>query len=81
MLCILFWNRKFSGRIRFLLSFLYIFIRYLIDNAAEVQIQSAVRGALDRLQAEADPPVRYDPDLKLWLYLHRSRSEQDWRKL
>ena len=31
-------------------------------------------GALDRLHQEADACVRYDPERKLWIYLHAQRT-------
>ena len=37
-----------------------------------------VSGALDRLHSQKDPCVRYDPDQKLWIYLHRRRKESDF---
>ena len=35
-------------------------------------------GALDRLHYEKDPCVRYDSPRKVWIYLHRGRSEEDF---
>ena len=31
-------------------------------------------GGLDRLSAEDDPSVRFDPSSKLWIYLHGKRT-------
>lgn len=31
-------------------------------------------GGLDRLSAEEDPSVRFDPSSKLWIYLHGKRT-------
>ena len=35
-------------------------------------------GALDRLHAEKDPCVKYDTTRKLWVYLHRVRSVEEF---
>jgi hypothetical protein len=37
-----------------------------------------VSGALDRLHYEKDPCVRYDAPRKVWIYLHRGRTEEDF---
>lgn len=37
-----------------------------------------VSGALDRLHYEKDPCVKYDIGRKLWIYLHRDRSEEEF---
>ena len=42
------------------------------------QLNNAVSGALDRLHYEKDPCVRYDSTRKVWIYLHRGRSEADF---
>ena len=42
------------------------------------QLNNAVSGALDRLHYEKDPCVRYDSTRKVWIYLHRGRSEEDF---
>ena len=42
------------------------------------QVTGVVSGALDRLHYERDPCVKYDPNRKLWIYLHRHREEQDF---
>ena len=42
------------------------------------QLNNAVSGALDRLHYEKDPCVRYDSARKVWIYLHRGRSEEDF---
>lgn len=38
-------------------------------------------GGLDRLSAEDDPCVRFDPTSKLWIYLHNKRtiSSPQWK--
>ena len=38
-------------------------------------------GALDRLHAEKDPCVKYDITRKLWVYLHRVRSVEEFGKI
>ncbi len=43
-----------------------------------MQLNNAVSGALDRLHYEKDPCVRYDGSRKVWIYLHRSRNEEDF---
>lgn len=42
------------------------------------QINTVVSGALDRLHSEKDPCVKYDVNSKLWIYLHRSRTEDEF---
>lgn len=39
-----------------------------------------VSGALDRLHYEKDPCVKYDIGRKLWIYLHRDRSQEEFGK-
>ncbi|KAJ1617593.1 hypothetical protein T492DRAFT_893425 [Pavlovales sp. CCMP2436] len=36
--------------------------------------QFVVSGALDRLHYEKDTCVKYEPERKLWIYLHRNRT-------
>ena len=50
--------------------------QYINSSASESHINAAVSGALDRLHYEKDPCVRFENSLKLWVYLHRYRSEQ-----
>lgn len=45
---------------------------------AEASLNSVVSGALDRLHYEADPCVKYDSARKVWIYLHRHRSESEF---
>lgn len=42
------------------------------------QIHTVVSGALDRLHYEKDPCVKYDVNRKLWIYLHRHRTEEEF---
>ena len=44
----------------------------------DLQLNNAVSGALDRLHYEKDPCVRYDAPRKVWIYLHRGRTEDDF---
>ncbi|KAL0229152.1 hypothetical protein GEMRC1_013772 [Eukaryota sp. GEM-RC1] len=45
-------------------------------KADEETAKNAVSGALDRLQGENDPCVKYDASNHLWLYLHYHRTEE-----
>ncbi|CAN7984586.1 unnamed protein product [Ixodes hexagonus] len=49
--------------------------------ASDQQIHTVVSGALDRLHYEKDPCVKYDVNRKLWIYLHRSRTEDEFEKI
>lgn len=49
--------------------------------ASDQQIHTVVSGALDRLHYEKDPCVKYDVNRKLWIYLHRSRTEEEFEKI
>ena len=48
--------------------------RYVVDGANDAQISTVASGALDRLQSETDPCVRYDSERKFWVYLHAQRD-------
>ena len=54
-----------------------------IENSFLVcmQIHTVVSGALDRLHYERDPCVKYDSNRKVWIYLHRNRSEEEFGNL
>lgn len=52
--------------------------QYLAPGVTDTQINTVVSGALDRLHYEKDPCVKYDVNRKLWIYLHRNRSEEDF---
>lgn len=60
-------------------------IRYLLtqDNFlyCMFKIHTVVSGALDRLHYERDPCVKYDSNRKVWIYLHRNRSEEEFGKI
>ena len=49
-------------------------------DARCAQEMARVAGALDRLHYEADPCCRYDPERKLWVYLHGDRSVESFAK-
>lgn len=49
------------------------------ENADMSQVSVVVNGALDRLQAEASPSVKFDSDNKLWTYLHRHYTIDDFK--
>jgi hypothetical protein len=55
--------------------------QYLLPRVSDQQINQVVSGALDRLHYEKDPCVKYDTNRKLWIYLHRNRTEQDFERL
>ena len=52
-----------------------------LSTGAEASLHSVVSGALDRLHYEADPCVKYDSGRKVWIYLHRHRSEAEFGRL
>ncbi|KAH7677953.1 nuclear factor related to kappa-B-binding protein [Dioscorea alata] len=52
--------------------------QYVVEDVNDVQVNQVVSGALDRLHYERDPCVQFDPDRKLWVYLHRDREEEDF---
>ncbi|KAI8481942.1 hypothetical protein Bbelb_403040 [Branchiostoma belcheri] len=54
---------------------------YLAKDATDSQINAVVSGALDRLHYEKDPCVKYDPIRKVWIYLHRNRTEEDFMRI
>lgn len=55
--------------------------QYLSENAQEGMLSSVVSGALDRLHYENDPSVKYDSKRKIWVYLHRGRSPEEFERL
>ena len=48
--------------------------QYIIENAPDDKLSNIVSGALDRLHYESDPCVKYDPEKKMWIYLHKNRG-------
>ncbi|CAI8024304.1 Nuclear factor related to kappa-B-binding protein [Geodia barretti] len=55
--------------------------QFIHEHVSDVQLNNAVSGALDRLHYEKDPCVRYDSTRKVWIYLHRGRSEEDFERI
>ncbi|ALC47119.1 CG11970 [Drosophila busckii] len=55
--------------------------QYINRLAAENVLQTIVSGALDRMHGGVDPCVRYDARRKIWIYLHRNRSESDFERM
>ena len=55
--------------------------QFLNPEASDSQIHTVVSGALDRLHAEKDPCVRFDSARKLWIYLHRNRSVEEFKRI
>lgn len=54
--------------------------QYIAAGVTDAQINTVVSGALDRLHYEKDPCVKYDVNRKLWIYLHRNRTGEDFGK-
>jgi nuclear factor related to kappa-B-binding protein len=54
--------------------------QYLAPVSQESYLHSVVSGALDRLHYETDPCVKYDTKRKIWIYLHRGRTEEEFGK-
>lgn len=55
--------------------------QFLAPDVTSAQVNTVVSGALDRLHYEKDPCVKYDIGRKLWIYLHRSRSQEEFEKI
>lgn len=55
--------------------------QYIAPGTSDVVIQSIVSGALDRMHTEHDPCIKYDTKRKLWIYVHRNRTENDFERL
>ncbi|XP_053665178.1 mucin-12 [Anopheles marshallii] len=55
--------------------------QYISSTAAENVLQTIVSGALDRMHTERDPCVKYDAKRKIWIYLHRNRTKQEFERL
>uniref|UniRef100_A0A665UUY1 DEUBAD domain-containing protein n=1 Tax=Echeneis naucrates TaxID=173247 RepID=A0A665UUY1_ECHNA len=54
--------------------------QFLAPDVTSTQVNTVVSGALDRLHYEKDPCVKYDIGRKLWIYLHRHRSQEEFGK-
>eukprot|EP00347_Sterkiella_histriomuscorum_P021659 403333211 len=48
--------------------------QFIAEGLSDYYISQTVSGGLDRLSAEEDPSVRFDPSSKLWIYLHGKRT-------
>ncbi|CAG9861733.1 unnamed protein product [Phyllotreta striolata] len=55
--------------------------QYISSTAPDNVLQSVVSGALDRMHTQWDPCVKYDAKKKIWIYLHRNRSEEDFERI
>ncbi|XP_069894476.1 nuclear factor related to kappa-B-binding protein isoform X4 [Dipodomys merriami] len=55
--------------------------QFLASDVTSTQVNTVVSGALDRLHYEKDPCVKYDIGRKLWIYLHRDRSEEEFERI
>ncbi|KAH8244647.1 hypothetical protein KR026_004906 [Drosophila bipectinata] len=55
--------------------------QYVNPQAADNVLQTIVSGALDRMHGGQDPCVKYDARRKIWIYLHRNRSEAEFEKM
>ncbi|KAK3099190.1 hypothetical protein FSP39_000785 [Pinctada imbricata] len=55
--------------------------QFLAPGVSDAQLNVVVSGALDRLHSEKDPCVKYDVKRKLWICLHRSRSEEEFERI
>ncbi|XP_053679037.1 nuclear factor related to kappa-B-binding protein [Anopheles nili] len=55
--------------------------QYISRTATDQVLQTIVSGALDRMHTEHDPCVKYDAKRKIWIYLHRNRTEQEFERL
>lgn len=55
--------------------------QYISPKAPDQVLQTIVSGALDRMHTEHDPCVKYDTKRKIWIYLHRNRSEDEFERL
>ena len=52
--------------------------QYLVNELDSASLTTTVSGALDRLQNEPDASVRFDSNKKIWIYLHRDRTAEDF---
>ncbi|XP_052894116.1 uncharacterized protein LOC128301590 [Anopheles moucheti] len=55
--------------------------QYISPTATDHVLQTIVSGALDRMHTERDPCVKYDAKRKIWIYLHRNRTKQEFERL
>ncbi|KAK2647663.1 hypothetical protein Ddye_015152 [Dipteronia dyeriana] len=52
--------------------------QYIIQDFSDKQINEVASRSLDRLHYAKDPCIRYDADLKFWVYLHGEKEEDDF---
>ena len=52
--------------------------QYIVQSESDAKISPVVSSALDRLHSEPDPCVRFDPEQRVWVYLHRHRTVNDF---
>lgn len=55
--------------------------QYICPSATDTVLHSIVSGALDRMHTENDPCVRYESKRKIWIYLHRNRTEEEFEMM
>ncbi|XP_016376909.1 nuclear factor related to kappa-B-binding protein-like isoform X1 [Sinocyclocheilus rhinocerous] len=55
--------------------------QFLAPDVTSAQVNTVVSGALDRLHYEKDPCVKYDIGRKLWIYLHKDRSQEEFERI
>lgn len=55
--------------------------QYINPDATDGQIHTVVSGALDRLHYEKDPCVKYESARKVWIYLHKIRTVEEFEKI
>ncbi|KRX03897.1 hypothetical protein PPERSA_04775 [Pseudocohnilembus persalinus] len=55
--------------------------QYVYDDLPIEKVNNIVSGALDRLHYTSDPCVKYDLERKLWMYIHKNRTEDypEWQ--
>jgi len=54
--------------------------QFVVSSATTAQLNQVISSALDRLHYERDPCVKFDSTRKLWCYLHKDRSLEDFKK-
>ncbi|KAL5275001.1 NFRKB family protein [Megaselia abdita] len=52
--------------------------QYINFECNDKEIHSIVSGALDRMLTEKPPCVKFDESRKIWIYLHRNKSESEF---
>jgi hypothetical protein len=55
--------------------------QFLLANITDQQLSSILARNMDRLHCERDPCVKFDSSRRLWIYLHRNRSELDFERM